>query len=293
MIGQFGEPQSNGADPRPRDTMTRPDDLVHFGRPPLSEIALSIQFESIGAFSYADIGGLKDHFASSFPRVEYHPALPPMFETFGPRSVFAGHFQFQFANAGGIPRIWLLDIGGAQVLQFQPDRLTRNWRKTGDDDAYPHYENVRKSFLANIADLERFLADRKLGTIVPTQCEITYVNQINASGGYANMMAHAFSNWRDVQPSGLGLAETVSFNTSFVLPGPDDSPRGRIYFEAGSGFDAFGNPTVQFTVVGRGAPISPTIDGAAEFLDLVHDRIVRGFIELTTAEIQAEWGLNA
>jgi hypothetical protein len=36
--------------------------------------------------------------------------------------------------------------------------------------------------------------------------------------------------------------------------------------------------------------MSPTVEGAVEFLDIAHDWIVRGFVELTTVEIQTEWG---
>ena len=273
--------------------MTPPDDLLHFGRPPLTEVALSIQYDPLVAFSLADIGGLRDHFSPSFSRMEYHPVIPPFFETFGPAPVFAGQFPFQFANPGVVPRVWLRDDSGGQVLQFQTDRVTRNWRNTGDSEAYPHYESVRASFLADIAALETFLADRHLGSLVPTQCEITYVNHLAAGEGYARLMDRAFSNWRDVQPSAVGSAENVSFNLSFVMPGPDGSPQGRIYFQTGSGFDASGMPAVQLTIVGRGNPLAPTISAAAEFLDFAHDRIVTAFVELTTAEIQAEWELDA
>ena len=269
------------------------DDLVHFGRPPLSEVALSIQFESLTAFSYAEIGALRDHFRSSFPRVEYHPPLPPAFETFGPPSVLTMPFPFPFASIGGMPRVWLIDEQGVDVLQFQPDRFTRNWRKTENDAEYPHYDTVRSTFLSDLHSLAAFLEERKLGGLVPTQCEITYVNQLSAPDGYAELMGRAFSNWRNVRPSVLGESDNVAFNMSFVLSGAEGAPVGRVYFQATSGFDNAGQRVVHLMVIGRGAPATSTIEGAVDLLDLAHGHIVKSFLELTTAEIQAEWERRA
>ena len=52
----------------------------HFRRPPLVEFAISIQFEPLTKFSFAEIGPLWDHFRDPFNRIEYHPQAPPTFE---------------------------------------------------------------------------------------------------------------------------------------------------------------------------------------------------------------------
>jgi uncharacterized protein (TIGR04255 family) len=269
------------------------DDAIHFGRPPLSEVALSFQFEALSAFSYAEIGMLREHFRPAFPRIEYQAALPPSFETFGPPSVFPAPFSFPFSLPGGIPRIWLLDESGVEVLQFQPDRFTRNWRKTGEDSEYPHYDRIREAFLADLASLDRFLEDQGIGRIIPTQCEITYVNQILAPDGYSELVGRVFSNWNNPHASNFGELDNIAFNASFVLKRDDGTPVGRLYFQATSAFDIERRPILQFMVIGRGAPKARTIEAATDFLDFAHDRIVKGFIEMTTPEIQAEWGRTA
>ncbi len=269
------------------------DDAVHFGRPPLREVALSFQFEALSAYSYAEIGLVREHFRSAFPNIEYQPTLPPSFETFGPPSVFPMPFPFPFALPGGMPRVWLLDESGVEVLQLQSDRFTRNWRKTGEESEYPHYNRVRTSFLADLASFEQFLRDRDLGQILPTQCEINYVNQIDVSEGYGELMGRVFSNWSTPDGSEVGDPDSVSFNTSFVVKSEDATPVGRLYFQAASAFDNQRKPILQFMVIGRGAPKARTIEAAAEFLDLLHDRIVEGFIAMTTPEIQAEWARTA
>ncbi len=265
------------------------DDTVHFGRPPLTEVALSFQFEPLAAYGYAEIGLLREHFRATFPRIEYHPALPPSFETFGPPSALPFLISYPFAMPGGVPRVWLLDDRGVEILQFQPDRFTRNWRKIEEGAKYPHYQAVRTAFLADLESLERFLDGRSLGRLVPNQCEVTYVNQIAAPGGFGEVMGRVFTNWKSLGPTDFGELDSVAFSTGFVLRTDEGDPAGRMYFHASSAFDQLKQPIVQLVVVGRGAPRAPTIEAATDFLDLAHARILSSFLELTTPEIHAQW----
>jgi uncharacterized protein (TIGR04255 family) len=276
--------------------MASPEELLHFSRPPLTEVVLSFQFEPITKFSFADVGRLQDHFGTQFHSVEYHNQHPPMTETFGAPNGGISQIQFQFplqiGMSAGIPLIWLISEDGARVVQFQPDRLVGNWRKTDRDTEYPHYDAVKASFLNDLRQLQSFLDARNLGALNINQCEIAYVNQIPVAISYGDTMARTFSNWANVAPEAWGEVEDASFATRFVLK-CEAAPIGRIYFQANPAFDKNGAATIQLVVVGRGAPHSPTVESAVEFLDLAHDRIVRAFVDLTTQDAQKDWDRTA
>jgi uncharacterized protein (TIGR04255 family) len=159
----------------------RPADLPDFDMPPLTEVALSLQFQPIARLGFVDLGPLSDQFRPPFERVEYHPPLAPVFETFGLRQ---GMVQTLHLGTGmTIPRLWLINKGGNELLQFQVDRFGHNWRKIEVDNIYPRYEQIRERFEAEVQTLTAFLSQRDLGALVPTQCEVTYVNTIGLSGG--------------------------------------------------------------------------------------------------------------
>ncbi len=61
----------------------RPSDLPDFKKPPLTEVALSVQFERLPNLNSLQIGLLWHEFMERFPSTEQHPLLDPVFERFG------------------------------------------------------------------------------------------------------------------------------------------------------------------------------------------------------------------
>jgi hypothetical protein len=68
--------------------INRPTDLADYTSPPVTEVVLGVQFNSIERFLSPHLGLVWERFKPNFPNVEEHPALPPTFETFGPRPQF-------------------------------------------------------------------------------------------------------------------------------------------------------------------------------------------------------------
>jgi hypothetical protein len=62
---------------------SRPADLPNFSRPPISEVALSIQFASIARFQNSYVGLLWERLRNEYPNVSEQPPLAAAFETFG------------------------------------------------------------------------------------------------------------------------------------------------------------------------------------------------------------------
>ena len=266
----------------------RPGHLPDFEASPLTEVALSVQFQQIPNFSFVDIGLLWNRFRSRFSRVEYHPPIPPSYETFGLNQGGIQQFQFNFAMAPPLPRSWFIDTLGNEVLQFQPDRFTHNWRKVGTGDAYPRYEQIRARFAAELDELASYLSERNLGSLIPNQCEITYVNII-CTPDHRDATSRIFNGWNAVSGKYLGDTEDVAFTLRFVINNGEGDPVKRVVAQSAPGLDDRGRPAIQFIMVGRGPPSTPTLGGALEFMDLAREKVVCGFAELTTETMHQAW----
>ena len=68
--------------------------------------------------------------------------------------------------------MWFVNADKTMVRQIQRDRLIQNWRRLKPDDAYPHYEKLRPSFVAAFNDLQHFCQERLDTGLWVTQCEV-------------------------------------------------------------------------------------------------------------------------
>ena len=90
------------------------------------ERALGIQFEPLARLDTAQLGLIWQRFRDRFPRTETHPPLPPAVERFEGWRPFQLEVQIEVAEAPPVPRLWLLDEAGTELIQVQPDRFLRN-----------------------------------------------------------------------------------------------------------------------------------------------------------------------
>jgi uncharacterized protein (TIGR04255 family) len=268
--------------------MERPVHLPDFDAPPLTEVALSLQFQPIARFGFVDLGPLSDQFRPRFERVEYYPPLAPTFETFGLRQGKAPTLHINVGAGLALPRLWLIDKAGNELLQFQIDRFVHNWRKIEVNNVYPRYEQIRERFEAEVQRLTAFLTQRGLGALVPTQCEVTYVNTIglSSSGDPTHKVLRA---WAVTSGTHLGEPEDVAIMARFVIYNTGNEPIGRIIAQSTPGLDSAGQPVIQFTIIGRGPPAQPTLEAALQFMDIARERVVWAFAELTTEEMHKLW----
>jgi uncharacterized protein (TIGR04255 family) len=115
--------------------------MPEFSRPPVAEVALSIQFEPLTGFRVAHFGVFWAQIRDRFPKTQEQPPLPPVVERFGVRVQVP---QLQFGVGMVPPRCWFLDQDETELLQLQTDRVILNWRKLERESApYPHYRTLR------------------------------------------------------------------------------------------------------------------------------------------------------
>src|SRR5574338_483742 len=138
----------------------RPTSLPDYDRPPVVEVASSIQFGTIPGLDAARLGLLWSVFRRDYPRTEQYPPLPHEVEGFGPPAVS----QVSFSVAQMIsPRFWFMNEKGTRLLQVQHDRFVLNWRKLDiDDELYPHYfEVLRPALQREYSRFEQFLREQE------------------------------------------------------------------------------------------------------------------------------------
>jgi uncharacterized protein (TIGR04255 family) len=265
--------------------------LPSFQNPPIDELVLSIQFNSLAQLKSAHIGLFWNTIRNRFPDVSEQPTVAPVFETFG---ATAPGIQFQALFTPPMPRYWFEKSGEPALLQLQQDRLLRNWRQAPDNSrVYPRYESVRDAFRKDMEEYQAWLRFEGLGEIVPNQCEVTYINIIRLpDGSNPHTQLDRISNvWSGniSLPSSEKLGHAnVQLASIFEHHG---KPAGRTYVNFQPAFtQATSEPVVKLDVTARGKPLGETLDDAFSFLDLARSEVVNTFAALTTKEMHKFWG---
>ena len=262
---------------------SRPSGLPDFRRPPLVEVALSLQFEPLARLTTAHIGLLWQKYRGQLPLIKEHPPLDPVLEDFGPPR--PPQVEIAFANKPPMPRVWFLSEANTELIQIQNDRFIHNWRKAGKDTQYPRYEQVRDRFLKEVEVFAQFLDEERLGELSINQCEITYVNHIDY-GPAAVDPSEVFANWTSLRASAfLPRPEDMLLRWRFRMP----DQTGRLHVMAQPAWDSNGRRIWTMNLMARGRPIEEGLEGAFGFFDVGREWIVRGFTDLTSDSMHRHW----
>ena len=273
----------------------RPKDLPDFSSPPVSEVALSVQFNLLGNMTVPHFGAVWDAFKDEYPVVEERPPIDPIFETFSAGGTpLPMPLPFPMFAVPPIPRVLLFNQPRTLLIQVQRDRFIHNWNKTGGTEPYPRFERMLDSFQAAFVKFQSTIANEGLGPVIPNQCEITYINQISGDTWKSN----PFELFRTIFPEFSEKAAAVSsaeaedarFMVRFILRDDKGAPVGRLIAAAEPAWLANGKLVLQFSLTARGAPMRTDIDGVRTFFSLGRGAIVRSFAELTSAQMQEKWG---
>jgi uncharacterized protein (TIGR04255 family) len=273
----------------------RPSDLPDFHAPPVIEVYLSIQFEPIVGFGASHLSACCTEFARDFPAARYQQPLGHDVELFGVAPQMPSAFQVQIGSPDINVRLALTSADGARLLQIQSDRFVHNWRRQGSETDYPRYEAIRERFEAHARSFFGLLARAGLSDPVIDQCEIHYINNIDATderGGLAGAN-RVFSRLQTPKTrDSLPRLEDLGLRARYIVEDGDHHPLGRLHtlVQPTYPFGDSASPAFRFSLMMRGRPPSPTLDGSLEFFDLGRRTIVSGFAALTTPEMHKVWG---
>ena len=267
--------------------------LPSFERPPLHEVALSVQFEPLPQLSAAVLGLLWKPFRKEFPQAQCHPPLDPVVERVG--VVPPARLGPVFAEGYPLPRLWFLNLAGNELVQVQQDRFVRNWRQVNESDSYPRYErHVRPKFSGDYQRFLAFLTDEGIPVPMPNQCELTYVNLIQSSEGWtthSDLAKVLRLCATDIEGVG-GLAfEDGRLALRHQIVDPSGAFLGRLHTTVEPRFQRSDNsPVIALTLTARGQPVGEGFDGILSFFDLARRKIVTTFAAITTSEMHRIWG---
>ena len=274
--------------------------LPEYDRPPVGEVAISLQFNRLTALQIPHFGMFWATVRDRFPQTQSQPAIPPAIEQFGDGLVAGMQaIRLELMNEAMPQRVWFVSPSGNELLQIQNDRLSFNWRKVNEADVYPRYTYIRQRFLDEFQSFTNFLVSERLGEIVPIQCEVTYINHIGSGTSWKKHgeLSEVLAPWRtDSSNESLPECESIQLMCRYVLEIDDGGktvPIGRLHVDIQPALRVSDNiPIFAMNLTARGRPWGTGIDGAMKFFDLGHDRIVRGFTALTTERMHKEWGFH-
>jgi len=256
-------------------------ELPSFKNPPVNEVICGVMFQPLVGLFAPHLGLLWDTFREEYPNCREADPLVPVLETFEGEESREPDLSVPF-----LPRIWFVSKDDNAVIQVQRDRFLHNWRKVRPTDQYPRYGVVKNCFQERCERFETFLIENQLGSINPTQLELTYLNHIPIGGGWDSIqeVGKVFPDflWRTGQRF-LGPPEKLHWRTSFLLP----ERRGRLHLSIQSALRRQDRvPVFILELTVRGIGPDRTLAGCWPWFDEARNWIVRGFADITGREIQ-------
>lgn len=260
-----------------------------FKKPPVSEVALSIEFLPLENWnpSYAFLFGT--NLRTEYPKMELQPPLFSEIEKFGDEFWQQNTMRVEMVNQNS-QRFWFTSESSNWLIQVQQDRFILNWKKVTGDEEYPRYEqSIRIRFLTELDRFFKFVEDNAIGTIKATQCEVTYVNDI-PHGEYWDSIAEAAKLFTILSSNDsaklLGEMETIAVTGSYLIP--DD--KGRLRFSINHALRSIDKKEVlKMSLTARGRPSSPDKDSIINWIDMGREWVVKGFEDLTTKKAHEMW----
>lgn len=268
--------------------------LPSFKIPPVIETVLGVQFDPLTELQSCHLGALWERmFRAEFPLTEDRAPLDPVVETYGAPQTAIPRLRLQMVERPPVPRCWFVKADGSELVQVQQDRFIHNWRKRGERDEYPRYENIRLQFSTEMEKFQEFLTDEGFGKIHANQWEVTYVNHVPANSifsahGEIKKLISIFSmNFSD---NFLENPESIQFSGRHLIRNDAGEFIGRLHITAQPVFRTQDDsPLIILTLTARGKPLEDSFEGILSSLDLGRQYVVRGFASITTKEAHAVW----
>lgn len=281
--------------------MSQSELLPEFEHPPVSEVALSIEYTPLANWSNSHALSYWKKIQNEYPNTEMQPVLPSGFENFE-----AGLVQPQIIPQllpqlfpqlshmgvmGTANRFWFLADPPNWLIQIQNGRFIFNWRQVVGVGVYPRYtEVIRPRFALEWDRFAKFLSENWPGQINITQCEVTYVNDIVKDNGWRSLKeaTELFKPLCAGNPYDfLPTPETIQLNGSYLFP----DRKGRLRYALGHGIRPFDKKeVVQLQLFARMRPPSSSNTDVLASIDIGREWVVRGFADITTEKAHLIWG---
>ena len=158
-------------------SMTGDAPAFSFEAPPVTEVALGVQFDPQSRLGGIQAADLWNAWRTEYPHLSEMPPLPSM--------PAPGQQSAPWIQVGGVPgvRLWFMNESRDHLIQLQPDRLVVNWRQQSEA-SYPRFPEVMGRFESAWEATRAFLKESGQELHLQ-QTEVTYINVIQASPAHA------------------------------------------------------------------------------------------------------------
>jgi uncharacterized protein (TIGR04255 family) len=265
--------------------------LPSYERPPVIEVALSATIKPIEGWALPHFGLLWQKWRDDLPTTEVYPPLPAHPDELSsvPPPPPPEVVQFQIEHDPTHARCWFVSADKSELVQVQRDRFVFNWRRTEAGTPYPRYmDRVRPQFGSRYASFSDFLKEQGLAPLQVLQVEVAYVNEVERqdhldAGDFSRVfnLAGPAAGADAYLPTPYGVRLSASY-----MPSPGPGVLHIHTYRAARGH----RQVYQFRLIARVPPQGSSIDEVLGALDRGREWIVRGFTDLTTAEMHRMWG---
>jgi len=260
----------------PDDTPVTPLTLPGYENPPLSELAVGVQFASLSGWQTRHVGEFWVEVAKEFPHTEDQI---PIFDV----QVVPG---FEVLKLPPLRRTFLISQDQNFLIQLQDSRFVVNWRKTKPSDVYPRFKTIFKKFVTHWGHFSDFVARERVGNLAPTRYELTYVNHIEQAddsvGGTAERYVRLF-DWGNLKAQFLAPPTGVNVVWTFAMP----DQLGFAQANLSQGVRPDGRKALVLVMSCTGTA-SPKVS-LNDWFDAAHRWLGLAFRELTTNAAREEW----
>ena len=275
----------------------RPTNLPQWERPPLDEVAISVQFNDIPGLKTVHYGLLAERLRKfGLIHHEDKAPIPASFEVFGKR-IAPIQLQLQAVEAPLLPRVWYMSEDKHRLVQVQPDKFVYNWRKVEGAGEYPRFDGVvLPEFLERCQAFEAFVKEQRLPALALNQCELSYFNVIEVAEGetFHDAFARVFRFWSDQNVAALNDGASFEKDSgnivlTHVLRAADGSPLARIHTNI-TAAERQTQRVIRLALIFRG-PWTNAIDiSLMEFFAQGREAIVRLFDTMIADQMHTAWG---
>jgi uncharacterized protein (TIGR04255 family) len=266
----------------------------HFDSPPVTEVRLSVSYDSLPRMRAAHAGLLWRQLdgVNRFPDIEELYPDPAQDEIFGP-SRERPPLDISVFDRPPPTRSAFRSASRTESVEVQDDQLTVLWTEQPRGGDYPRYEHVRRSFVTAWDAWSRVVEEQRVGVLRLRQAEISYVNHLPIGGGWESVADLADVLRLQWMPSlsdrQTEAPEDLHLYQRYVLKRHEE-PYGRLYVSVDSASEWNGKKAVGLSLTVRSRPAEGTVRATLDVLDEGHDLIVSSFVAVTTERMHAYWG---
>ena len=267
--------------------MPKKTKLPDYKRPPVTEVAVSIQFAPLEELTAAHVGLYWARIKDAFPNVTEQAPIAHVVER--PEEENYPKIEAFLTQKPDLPRIWFTDNTETALIQVQRDRFVYNWRRVRDSDTYIRFPAVKSQFLLRWREFLGFLKDQNAPSPEVDQCELTYVNRIEqgelwkSPAEWGNLFPSL--TWK---PKSNFLPEPENLRLHMLFSIPDLG--GRMHVDIlPAMLPGSKAPVIHFSLTVRGLPSELTDEAVDSWYETARAWIVTGFADLVSKEADTLW----